>query len=104
VLVALALALLHPGLSEELFYRGLFQRALRGWLRPGSAILAAALLFALLHFPGYYFDRYDQDFWQTLLNLADVAVTGLVWGYGFHRSGGLLPWVAVHALSNFAGL
>lgn len=103
-LTALGLGLLHPGLTEELFYRGLLQRALRGWLRPGSAILLGALFFALLHFPGYFFNLYGQDIWQTLLNMGDGMLTGLVWGYGFHRSGGLLPWVGVHALSNLAGL
>lgn len=97
------LALFYPGLVEELFYRGLLQRSLTGWFRPGTAVLLTALLFGLLHFPSYYFELYNQSFPLALLNVADATLVGLIWGYGFRRTGSVLPWAVYHALSDIAG-
>jgi membrane protease YdiL (CAAX protease family) len=100
----LAYAILYPGLTEEFFYRGLLQRALRGWLRPVNAILVASLFFAALHIPWYYYELYQAHLGLTLLNVMDVCLFGLFIGYGFFRSGGLLPWVVAHALNDVVGL
>lgn len=96
--------LLHPGLTEELLYRAWMQRALRGWLGATGAILVAASLFALLHAPSYYYALFGENLAWTVANLLDVALTGAFWGYGFVRSGGVLPWACVHALSDLVGL
>lgn len=100
----LGYALLYPGLVEEFFYRGLLQRALRGWLRPANAILLASVWFGLLHFPDFYFRVYAGSLGLSVLNIAGVTLFGLFMGYGFLRSGGVLPWAAVHALSDVVGL
>ena len=55
------------------------------------ARLWAALGAALLHLPFYAVSLYEGAFWPPLLALGDVALAGLVWGYGFRRSGGVLP-------------
>ncbi len=103
-LAALVITFLYPGLTEEFLYRGVLQRSLSGWVHPAQAILISALLFALLHAPNYYYRLFDGDWALTVGNMADVALTGAFWGYGFRMSGGLLPWGLVHALSDLSGL
>lgn len=69
-------------LVEELFYRGLLQRAcLRRW-SPSVAIPVTALAFGLTHF--------------ELLQLPSLVVFGLVLGVLAHRAGRLGPSWAAH--------
>ncbi len=96
----LAYAFIYPGITEELFYRGLFQRSLRGWFKPLNAILISSFIFAALHFPSYYYEVYGANLGLTLLNIGDACLFGIFMGYGFMRSGGVLPWAAVHALND----
>jgi membrane protease YdiL (CAAX protease family) len=99
----MGIVLLYPGLTEELFYRGWLQRALRTWLRPGNAVLLTALLFGFLHLPEFIAVRYAGMFPIALSNMGDVILAGLIWGYGVTRTRSVLPWATVHALSNLAG-
>lgn len=99
----LGIGMLYPGLTEELFYRGWLQRALRGWLRPGYAVLAGALLFGLLHLPSFAAEAYAGMLPLALSNVIDVTLTGIVWGYGVLRTRSVLPWAVYHAVSNAAG-
>jgi len=103
-LAALGATLLYPALVEEFLYRGLLQRGLSAWLGPIRAILAAALLFSLLHAPSYYSCLYGGNLLLTVGNLLDVMFAGVFWGYGYLRTGSLWPWVLVHALMDLAGL
>ncbi len=72
---------------EEIFYRGLVQRALlkRG-LPPAAAIGITAVFFAAAHF--------------QLLQLPGLIVAGLVFGVLAHRSGRLGPAIAAHLVFN----
>ncbi|MHB1417543.1 MAG: CPBP family intramembrane glutamic endopeptidase, partial [Chloroflexota bacterium] len=99
----LAYAFLYPGLAEEFFYRGLMQRSLAGWLKPASAVVVTALLFAVLHLPDFYFRVYAGDLGWALGGAADAALFGLFVGYGFMRSGSVLPWALLHAFSDVVG-
>jgi membrane protease YdiL (CAAX protease family) len=100
----LAYALIYPGLTEELFYRGLLQRSLRGWFKPLNAILISSLLFGALHFPSYYYEIYSANLGLALLNIGDACLFSVFMGYGFMRSGGILPWAAIHALNDMLGI
>lgn len=103
-LAALGATLLYPALVEEFLYRGLLQRGLSAWLGPIRAILAAALLFSLLHGPSYYCCLYAGNLLLTVGNLLDVMLAGVFWGYGYLRTGSLWPWILVHALADLTGL
>jgi membrane protease YdiL (CAAX protease family) len=100
----LGYALIYPALVEEFFYRGLLQRSAGGLIGAVNGLLLAAALFAALHFPDRYFRLYDGNLAAAIGDVADVALAGVFYGYGFMRSGGVLPWALIHALSNVAGI
>lgn len=72
-------------LGEELFFRGYMQRAYER-LRPLSAIVLVALLFALFHL--------------SLVGLPPRVPVALALGYVAWRSGSLWPGVALHLANN----
>jgi hypothetical protein len=74
-------------LVEEVAFRGLLYATLRrrlGWL---AAALLSSALFALPH--GY-----------GLGGSLSVFVSGVVWAWGYERTGSLLPGIAAHAANN----
>lgn len=86
VLLVLIVGVLAP-IFEELFYRGLVQRAfLKRGLPPAAAISVTALLFGLSHF--------------QLLQLPGLVLAGLLFGVLAHRSGRLGPAIAAHVAFN----
>jgi membrane protease YdiL (CAAX protease family) len=86
VLLVLIVGVMAP-IFEEIFYRGLMQRALlkRG-LAPVLAIGITAVVFAATHF--------------QLLQLPGLAVAGAVFGTLAHRAGRLGPAIAAHLTFN----
>jgi membrane protease YdiL (CAAX protease family) len=84
--VLLALVALVPALCEELLLRGVVLRALQPRLGSARAILAASLLFALLHL--------------SVIRFAPVAVFGLVLGAAAMASRSTLTAMWVHLLNN----
>ena len=85
VLVGIALAGIAP-LGEELFFRGVLQRGLRGPLGRGGAWLAASALFGLAH--------------GELALGVGAFVLGLALGWIFDRAGSLWLPLAAHAVNN----
>lgn len=87
------IALVGAPLVEELFFRGLVQRALTSRFGAGLAVVGQGLLFGLVHF-------------QPTLGLANASVVagtaafGLVQGLAAHRWRRLGPCVVAHALFN----
>ncbi|HMC42582.1 MAG TPA: CPBP family intramembrane glutamic endopeptidase, partial [Acidimicrobiales bacterium] len=75
-------------LVEELFFRGLLQRSLAGWLGPGPAIGVAALGFGLAH--------------GEAVQLLALVAFGVVLGVLAQRSGRLGPGIVAHAAFNGA--
>ncbi len=86
ILLVLIVGVMAP-VFEEIFYRGLLQRALlkRG-LPPVVAIGATAAFFGATHF--------------QLLQLPGLILAGLVFGVLAHRSGRLGPAIAAHVTFN----
>lgn len=75
-------------LSEEVFYRGLLQTALRRVApTPWVAIVIASILFTLTHLPNV------QD-------LPALLVLSLVLGYNYERTGRLVAPILIHAMFN----
>ncbi len=72
---------------EDLFFRGVLQRALRPY-GVGLAILLSAVLFMLAH----------ANLWE----LPTVFVLGAIIGYVAEVSGSLLPGIVLHAANNLA--
>jgi membrane protease YdiL (CAAX protease family) len=69
---------------QETVIRGFLQTRLEGLVRPWIAILAASLIFGVIHMP------------DTLLAALTFSA-GLAWGYSFHRKRNLAGPVASHA-------
>jgi membrane protease YdiL (CAAX protease family) len=86
VLLVLIVGLMAP-VFEEIFYRGLMQRALlkRG-LRPVLAIGITSVVFAATHF--------------QLLQLPGLAIAGAVFGTLAYRADRLGPAIAAHLTFN----
>jgi hypothetical protein len=72
---------------EELAFRGVLYFSLRQRLGPGSAALASAGVFALLHF--YSLPGFLMTLWS-----------GCVWALAFEKTRSLLPGVVAHAVYN----
>ena len=81
------IGLLAP-LGEELFFRGLIYRWLRGLWRPTTAVPVSAVLFASAHF--YY----------PIPCMLLVACIGLVLAIAYERSGSMWVPISIHAAQN----
>lgn len=79
--------------AEEVLFRGMIQGRLlaysyyRGW-HPAFAIMIAAILFGLLHYPG------------GLSYIALATVAGIFYGTAYYKTGRLSASIAVHFLLN----
>jgi membrane protease YdiL (CAAX protease family) len=87
----LALISVLAGLGEELFFRGLIQEGLSGWLGAWPAVAVSAVLFGLLH-P------------MTPMYAVLAAGAGAYFGATFLLSGNLLVAATAHAFYDFAAL
>lgn len=86
VLLVLIVGVLAP-IFEEIFYRGLMQRAfLKRGLPPVMAIGVTSVVFGVSHF--------------QLLQLPGLVIAGAVFGVLAHRSGRLGPAIAAHVVFN----
>jgi uncharacterized protein len=84
------LALL-AGLAEEALFRGVIQPGLSRWLSSGGGLIAASVVFGLIHF-------------LTLSYAALAALVGLYLGTLLLVTGNLLVPIVVHALYDFIAL
>jgi membrane protease YdiL (CAAX protease family) len=92
VAVAVLVTVVAP-LAEELFFRGFMFTALHRWLGwlPGALITGA--IFALIHIGSV-----DPVF------LPPLALLGFLLCVVYHRTGSLLPCIALHSLNNCIAL
>ncbi len=97
----LVYAILYAGLCEEFFHRGIIVRTTSSiFKKVGTAIVVGTILFSLIHFPDFYFRVYDGNLLMAFVKMADVFIFGLLMAYGFRKTGTILPWILIHALSN----
>jgi len=86
-ILSLFIMALLPALFEEVFFRGLLQQLfVRWWGRPMLGILAASLVFSLVHASIYLF--------------AGRAILGFALGYMFYLSKNIWLNVVAHFLNN----
>jgi membrane protease YdiL (CAAX protease family) len=91
VAVVVSAVVLAP-VSEEIFFRGLFQSMLRRYTKsPWAAILLTSLFFAAIHVP----------YWHTLPSLFALAIA---LGYNYERTGRLFAPIVIHVLFNAVNL
>ncbi len=75
-------------ISEEIFFRGLFQSMIRKYTgRPWVAIITSAALFAVFHF-------------ACPQTIPALLALGIVLGYNYARTGRLLAPILIHAIFN----
>lgn len=97
----LVYCLLYPALCEEFFHRGIFYRSAANIVKNSSAaLLVGTAGFCIMHFPDYFFRLYQGNLILVLSNMGDVFLFGLLMAYGYRKTGTLLPWILIHALSN----
>ena len=85
----MALIALSAGVGEEMLFRGVLQSSLGAWLGIGWGLLAASLLFGLLH-P------------ISIPYIVVTMVVGFYLGGAFVLTGNLLTVMVTHALYDFA--
>ena len=96
-----AYSLLYPALCEEFFHRGIIFRSANNIFRKVPVALAVSVIpFSLMHFPDYYFRIFNNNLLLSFSNIADLFLFGLLLAYGYKKTGTLLPWILVHALSD----
>jgi len=88
-LLFVAVAVIAP-ILEELLFRGLLQTALIKYLPAWSAIMGAAVVFALVHGQVYAFPA--------------LVTMGTVFGVLYYKTGSLRVTILAHALNNAAAL
>jgi len=81
--------ILFTGLSEELLFRGLMQRAAIGALGPVQGIGYVALVFGVLHLG-----------WHSLPHVLFVIAVGLVFGWIVYRTGSIVGVALAHGIAN----
>lgn len=92
---------LHPGLTEEFFHRGIIYRFTESiFNRIPVSLVIGTIYFSIIHFPSYYFTIYNGNLLMTFSNMADIFIMGMFWAYGFRKTGTLIPWILIHAFSN----
>lgn len=102
-LLTLCFVVMWPAMGEEFLYRGILQKTLGDSCGNAvTGIVAASLLFAASHIPTYVLAGSGPAVlrWSGLL---PVMLTSFFWGYGYHRTGVLWPWIFIHAASNLVG-
>jgi len=102
-LLTLLFVMFWPALGEEFLYRGILQKALGdSFGNAVTGIVAVSFLFAASHIPAYVIAGSGPVVlrWSGLLS---VMLTSFFWGYGYHRTGALWPWIFIHAASNLVG-
>ncbi len=82
VVLLLVIVAIGAPLIEEIFYRGLTQRAMQRRLGPWPGVIVTSVLFGALHFQP--------------LQFPSLALFGLVAGYLAYRHGRLGPSIAAH--------
>jgi membrane protease YdiL (CAAX protease family) len=92
---------LYPALCEEFYHRGIiFRSASNVFRKTPIALVVGTIAFSLMHFPDYFFRIYNGNLLLTFSNIADLFLFGLLMAYGYKKTGTLLPWILVHALSD----
>lgn len=77
-------------LSEEIFFRGLLFRGLRGALPLALAAAISAGIWGLFHYTG-------SDSWPVVLQL---AIFGVILAWLYERTGSLWPPIVLHLFNN----
>jgi membrane protease YdiL (CAAX protease family) len=94
-------SILYPALCEEFFHRGIIVRTTcSSFKKIATGIIVGTLLFSLMHFPDTCFRMYDRDLLMTVSRMGNVLVYGLLLAYGFRKTGTILPWIIIHALTD----
>ena len=83
-------AVIFAGFAEEMFFRGLLQRALEHYRDPALAIVFTSALFASIHL----------NPWSAL----QILFLGLALGYMAWKSNSIFPAIILHAINNFLSL
>ncbi|MFW9845664.1 MAG: CPBP family intramembrane glutamic endopeptidase, partial [Candidatus Thorarchaeota archaeon] len=82
---------------EEVVFRGLTQERLSWFLGNGPAVIAATVLFALIHWaPG--------DPAILLIDMTAIAAGGMIYGVIYNRSRSIFAAWLAHMLSDFHGI
>ncbi len=85
-----------PAVCEELFFRGLLFRALRGSLSPVGTILATGLMFGAFHL--------ITTSGLGISRLIPTTIMGFALGWLCYKSGSVIPGIIMHAIHNMLGL
>lgn len=87
--INLVVSIVNPALTEELAFRGLLQGRFQAHFSAITADIMQALIFGLSHIT-------NAILYQDWLNPVNAILSGLVFGYIFHRTGNIAGSVTLH--------
>lgn len=87
--INLLVNIVNPALTEELAFRGLLQGRIQAHFSAITANMMQALIFSPSHIT-------NAILYQDWLNLVNAILSGLVFGYIFHRTGNIVGSVTLH--------
>jgi len=89
------------GFSEEVLFRGFILKKLRENISFGKSNIAQALLFLLIHFPGWIL--LNQFVYPNIIgNIAFIFIIGILMGYILKKTDSLWSCIIAHSFINFA--
>ena len=92
-------AIILVGFSEEVLFRGFFLQKMEGVSRFWAANIIGAILFVLVHFPGWIF--LNQFVLPNILgSIAYILVFGLIQGIILKKADSLWACMLIHSFSN----
>jgi len=96
-----AYAFLHPALQEEFFDRGIIVPAMAKFFKnTGNIIVVSSLIFTILHFPDFFFRIYKGNMLATVSEMSSIMLSGILYAYGYRKTGSLMPMMIIHALED----
>jgi len=90
------------GFTEEILFRGFFLQKIASYTRFGFANIITAILFLLIHFPGWLaLNALPASIFLEIALFAFIFIFSIVEGYVLKKTGSLWVCILIHSINNF---
>lgn len=90
------------GFTEEILFRGFFLQKIVSYTRFGFANIITAILFLLIHFPGWLvLNALPAGIFLKIALFAFIFIFSIVEGYVLKKTGSLWICILIHSINNF---
>jgi hypothetical protein len=90
------------GFTEEILFRGFFLQGIASYTRFGFANIITAILFLLIHFPGWLaLNALPTGIFLKIALFSFIFIFSIVQGYVFKKTESLWVCIVIHSINNF---